>query len=136
MDRKTLALIKGYLERAKEKLKSANDLLKADDWSDCASRAYYCAFHATQALLLSEGLSATTHQGILNLFGLYFVKTGKFDRRFAKILNNLKDDRENGDYEVFSVIDAEIAEESVDEAEEFLKGIEQYLERYLKKNSA
>ncbi|MFH0796592.1 MAG: HEPN domain-containing protein [Candidatus Omnitrophota bacterium] len=133
MDKGTLYLIEGYLERAREKLKSAVDLLKANDWDDCVSRAYYCAFHATQALLLSEGLSADTHQGIRNLFGLYFVKTGKFDKRFARILSNLKDDRENGDYEIFSAIDKESAEESLKKAGEFLEKAEQYLKKYLKK---
>ena len=132
MDRETIDLIQGYLTRAKEKLKSAKDLFLAEDWSDCVSRAYYCAFHCVQALLLSEGLQATSHQGALNLFGMYFVKNGKFDKRFAKILKNLKDDRENGDYEVFSVIDQETAEETLKEAEEFSKAIRHYLEKYLK----
>jgi len=132
MDKKTIDLIKMCLERAREKLKSANDLLKAGDWSDCVSRAYYCVFHTTQAILSSEGLSANTHQGLLNLFGLYFVKTGKFDKKFAKIIHNLKDDRENGDYEIYSVIDAEVAEVAVKEAEQFLKEAERYLKKYLK----
>lgn len=101
MDKKAGDLIAAYLDRAREKLKSARDLFAAQDWGDCVSRAYYCAFHAAQAVLLSEGLSADTHQGILNLFGLYFVRNNKFDKRFAKMLHNLKDDRENGDYDLF-----------------------------------
>lgn len=129
MDKKIVDLIKGYLEVAKEKLKSARDLLNAGDWSDCVSRAYYCVFHTGQALLLTEGLSADTHKGLRNLFGLHFVKTGKFDKRFGRILSNLKDDRENSDYELFSGIDQEIAEESVKKAEEFLKEAERYLEK-------
>jgi len=60
---------------------------------------------------------------------LDFVKTGKFDKRFGRILSNLKDDRENSDYELFSGIDQEIAEESVKKAEEFLKEAERYLEK-------
>jgi hypothetical protein len=59
------------------------------------------------------------------------VNKGKFDRKFAKILKNLKDNRENGDYEVFSVIDKEIAEETLEEAMEFLEGAEAYLRRYI-----
>lgn len=124
-----MELIREYLKRAKEKLKSAKDLFKNRDWSDCVSRAYYCVYHATQAILLSKGLSAETHQGLLNLFGLYFVKKGKFDRRFAKILSNLKDDRENGDYEVFMVIDEELARESIRQAEAFLKEAMRYLKK-------
>lgn len=133
MDRKSEELICAYLERAEEKLKSAHDLIEAEDWSDSVSRAYYCAFHAAQALLFSEGLSARTHQGVFNLFGLHLINKGKIDRKFAKILKNLKDDREDGDYEVFTIIDRDIAENAIQEAEEFLKEAKRYLEKYLKK---
>lgn len=135
MDKKTTDLIRGYLERSKEKFKSAKDLFAAKDWSDCVSRAYYCAFHSAQAVLLSEGLQASTHRGVLNLFGMYFVNKGKLDKRFAKILKNLKDDRENGDYEVFSVIDKETAQEALKEAAEFLSGAQEYLKRYILGNN-
>ncbi len=130
MDKKTISLLKGYTEKAKEKLRSAETLLKNDGYDDAVSRAYYCAFHAAQAILLTEGLSTETHQGVVNLFGLHFVKTGKFERRFGKMLANLKDDRENGDYEIYSAIDKESAEQSVQEAREFLKEAERYLADY------
>jgi uncharacterized protein (UPF0332 family) len=85
---------------------------------------------------LTEGLSANTHQGVLNLFGLHFVKTGKFDNRFGRMLSNLKDDRENGDYEIYSAIDRETAQKAIVEAEEFLKETKRYLAKYLKKRSS
>jgi len=132
LDKKTLTLLNGLLEKAEEKLRSAEELLKISAYDDAVSRAYYCVFHAVQSLLLTEGLSADTHQGILTLFGLYFVKTGKFDKKFGRILSNLKDDRENGDYEIYSAIDKEVAEKSVKEAEEFLKETKDYLKKYLK----
>lgn len=77
-------------------------------------------------------MSANTHQGVLNLFGLYFVKTGKFDKKFGRFLSNLKSDRESGDYEIFSFIDEEVMRVAVKEAEVFLKEAKQYLSRYLK----
>lgn len=73
MDRKSEDMIRAFLKRADEKLKSARDLIEAEDWSDSVSRAYYGAFHAAQAILFSDGLSAKTHQGVFNLFGLHFI---------------------------------------------------------------
>ena len=131
MNKETNILIKGYLERAKEKLKSANDLLRLHDYGDAVSRAYYCAFHSAQAILLTESLSAKTHSGLVNLFGLHFVKTGKFDKKFGKMLSNLKDDRENGDYEVYSCIDEDVAKECVKEAKQFFEEANKYLAKYL-----
>lgn len=131
MDKETLGLLKGCIEKAEEKLRMAKVLLKNGGYDDAVSRGYYSVFHAAQAILLTEGLSADTHQGLINLFGLNFVKTGKFDRKFGRILSNLKDDRENGDYEIYSAIDEEVAKEAVCEAEEFLQEAKRYLLRYL-----
>jgi hypothetical protein len=71
-------LIKGYLEKAKRKLKVAERLFKSNDHEDAVSRAYYAVYHAAQALLLTKGERVETHKGVVTLFGLLFVKTGKF----------------------------------------------------------
>ena len=109
LDKKTSILIKGYLEKAKQKLRVARNLLKSGDYEDAVSRAYYSAFHAAQAALLTEGLTANTHQGLVSLFGVHLIKTGKLEKRLGKFLSNLKDDRENGDYEIYSTIDKDTA---------------------------
>lgn len=69
------------------------------------------------------------HKGVVTLFGLLFVKTGKFSRNLGKNLANLKDDRESGDYEVFSFIDRETAETALKEAKEFLFEGGKYLKK-------
>ncbi len=129
MDTVTKSLIDGYMQKAQNKLEVAERLFKSGDYDDAVSRAYYAVFHATQALLLTEGQHAETHKGIVSLFGLLFVKTGKFDRNLGKYLANLKDDRESGDYEVFSYIDKETAETALHEAKEFLKEAKIYLDK-------
>lgn len=43
----------------------------------------------------------------------------------------MKDDRESGDYDVYSGIERQDAENSVHEAQEFIAGTEQYLKPYL-----
>ena len=129
MEQAIRELIKGYIEKAEKKLQVAKKLFKSEDYEDAVSRAYYAVYHATQALLLSEGERADTHKGVVTLFGLLFVKTGKFKKNLGKYLSNLKDDRESSDYEVFSYIDQETAETAVREAEEFLRESKEYLLR-------
>lgn len=131
MDKETTSLLRGSLEKARAKLQVAERLLKDGLDEDAVSRAYYAVFHAAQAALLTEGLTANTHQGLVNLFGLHLVKTGKFDKKFGKHLANLKDDRETSDYEIYSTIDREVAERSVAEAKEFVAAAEQYVQRFL-----
>ncbi|MBI5379945.1 MAG: HEPN domain-containing protein [Nitrospirae bacterium] len=123
-------LIRGYIQKAEKKLQVAERLLASGDYEDAVSRAYYAVFHAAQGLLFTEGERAETHKGLVTLFGLLFVKTGKFKKDIGKYLANLKDDRESGDYEVFSYIDRETAEAAIREAKAFLKESKSYLKRY------
>ncbi len=115
------------MQKAEKKFNVAGKLLQSGDYEDAVSRAYYAVYHAVQALLLTEGEKAESHKGAVTLFGLLFVKTGKFERNLGKYLANLKDDRESGDYEVLSYIDKETAETAISEATEFLKAAKLYL---------
>lgn len=84
---------------------------------------------AAQAALLTEGQRGDTHKGVVLLFGLLLVKTGKFDKKWGKFLANLKDDRETGDDDALSFIDEETARRAVSEAEEVLSRVAGYLSR-------
>jgi uncharacterized protein (UPF0332 family) len=125
----TKEILKGYLEKAEKKLEVAEKLFHSADYEDSVSRAYYAVFHSTQALLLTEGEKAETHKGVVTLFSLLFVKTGKFRKDLLKYLANLKDERENGDYEIFSYTDKDTAATAIAEAREFLKESKSYLKR-------
>jgi len=127
LDSTTKELIKGYLQKAERKLEVARKLFDSEDYDDAISRAYYAVFHSAQALLLSERQKAETHKGVVTLFGLLFVKTGKFSKQLGKYLAKLKDDRESGDYEIFSFIDKDTAGISLKGAREFLNETKKYL---------
>jgi uncharacterized protein (UPF0332 family) len=127
LETKTELLVEAFLQKAQKKLSVAQRLFVSGDYEDAVSRAYYAAFHTAQALLVTAGERAQTHAGVVTLFGLLFVKTEKFDRKFGKYLASLKDDRENGDYEVLAYIDQEAARSALSEAEEFVSEGRRYL---------
>lgn len=112
------------LTRAREKIEVARTLFAARCFDDAVSRAYYAVFHAAGAALFLEGYEAKTHAGLINLFGLVMVKGGKVDRKFGKILSDLKNDREDGDYGLISMLDEEDAEKALKDAEQFIAEIE------------
>jgi uncharacterized protein (UPF0332 family) len=131
LDKALKEMIAGELAVARQKIVAAEDLLKLGHYSDAASRAYYAVFHSVRAMLQSEGLNAESHSGLITLFGLHFVKTGKWPRKFSKYLQNLKDDREEGDYGVYSTLDEEDARTAIREAKEFLTETETQLKSCL-----
>lgn len=127
MDKKSADLIKACLKKARQKLSSSSGLIKSKNYDDAVSRAYYAAFYAAQAMLLSKGLSSKTHQGLIQLFSVHFIKTEILDKKMGSILVGLKDDREKGDYEIYSTLNKEDASEALSHAKEFVEAVETYL---------
>ena len=127
MEPKTSDLVSIQIEKGKEKLDAAKVLLREGFIDDAISRAYYGVFHAASAVLLAEGITVDSHSGLKTMFGLHFIKTGKIDKKYGRWLNRLKDERENGDYDIFTSFDREDAENSITEAEEFIQEMKRYL---------
>lgn len=120
-------MITTQIEKSREKLDAAKTLLREGFIDDAISRAYYSMFHAASAVLLSEGITVESHSALKTMFGLHLIKTGKIEKKYGQWLNKLKDERENGDYDIFTSFELEDAKNGVNEAEEFLEQMKKYL---------
>ena len=135
MDDTQTKLLAALWEKSKHCLSEAEDLFEHGHFEGTVSRAYYAAFHAAQAALVTEGLAAETHHGVLTLFSLHFVKPGKFDPKFKSTLRELKEKRQSSDYDAYAAIESEEAETSLRKAQGFIASLEKYLAQYLDKSS-
>ncbi len=93
--------IKKHIELAKKRIHSAEILRNEKEYRDAVSRAYYAFFDAASALLLTEGLVAKTHAGLITLFSLHFIKKGRIKSKFATFFKRAKEAREEADYEIY-----------------------------------
>jgi len=118
--------------KAKRFLRSAEVLLKDGDYDSCVSRSYYAMFFMTEATLLTKGLKASSHKGVIILFGEHFIKTGTFRKELGKILNDSYDSRQIGDYAVGFKITKEEAESRLEKARNFVTDVEQHLKEVIK----
>ena len=75
--------IKSLIKRAEKYLKSARILLQEGDYESSVSRTYYAMFYSVEAVLLTKGLSFSSHNGVISAFGQHFVKTGVFPKRMS-----------------------------------------------------
>lgn len=116
-------------EKAKEAFKEARVLFDQNLAGGSISRAYYAAFHAGKALLLSLGLEIRSHQALGKLFSLHFVKTQKLDAKYSRILSKAQKYREEADYSSEFVFTLQDAKERIDEISEFLKAVENFLKK-------
>lgn len=66
-------------------------------WEVIANRLYYAAYYAVSALLLANKISVKTHNGVIQMFGMKFVKTNIVDAEFGKLYNRLFSLRLTGD---------------------------------------
>ncbi len=76
-------------------------------WNSSVNRLYYSVFYAVNALLVHNEIYTNSHSGTRSQFSLFFIKTGKMDKKYGKLLAELYDWRQKGDYENIFDYDAE-----------------------------
>ena len=118
---------KKLLSLSREELEIAALLLEREHYRTCLSRSYYSVYYATQALLLSQNLDASTHKGTIRLFGQHFVKTGQFSSEWAKILSDAYELRQLSDYDADFTGTLAEAEMLLEKAKAFVTEVERIL---------
>jgi len=127
MDEKTRTLIKVRLERAREDLDTAEELLSLNRYRASVNRASYALFGITTALLLTKKVERSKHTGVEAAFNQYFIKTGIIEIEFGKIYDFIRKKREESDYASKAMIDKTTASNIVRDAKRFMERIEKYL---------
>ena len=115
------------MQKAKEKLTTAEIDFNNERYDDSISRAYYAVFHAISALLLSKGLHYSSHAQVIGNFNKEFVKTKIFPKTFTKIIQRLFEERQIGDYDIESGITKKEAKQNLDDASKIIAAIYDYL---------
>ena len=123
------AEIGALLDKAKRSRKAAAKLFKDGDIDFAASRAYYALFYTASALLLSRGLSFSSHSGVIANFGKEFARTRAMDPKYHNYLIESQDRRNIGDYSIVAEVTEEQTREMLGWAQEFIKAAEEYLEK-------
>jgi len=115
--------IAANLERADQSIQAARDQVVDGYYDFAASRAYYAAFYAATAALLSEGVDMSKHSGVVASVHQRFVKTEKLSQEHGKNLNWLFELRSVGDYGATAHVSQFDAERAVEVAESFVNAI-------------
>ncbi len=115
------------LKKAHSKLTTARSNLAQGYFDDAASRAYYAAFHAISAVLLTKGLHFSSHAQVIGAFNKEFVHTGLLPVTFTRQLQNLFEERQTGDYDFEEQIDASDCGQDLADAEMIVNECENYL---------
>lgn len=119
--------IESLIARAERYLQSAELLLQDGDNESSISRTYYAMFYSVQAVLLGQGMSFSSHKGVISAFGEHFVKTEIFPKEMGRELNRTFAKRQIGDYEYTFVMTRGEARQILDNGKKFVSEITRYL---------
>ncbi len=114
------------VEKGRESLGVARELLVKNHCGFSAARSYYAMFYLAEAALLHKGRQYATHSGIISGFAAEFVKTGVFPVELSRSFQRAFDLRSAGDYSVLPV-SREDAEYVLRETETFVETVSNYL---------
>lgn len=82
-----------FIAKAKRFLKSAEILIKEEDYDSSVSRAYYAMFYSVEAVLLTKSIATSSHKGIISKFGEIFIKMAYFRKKWGgNSIEHLKKD--------------------------------------------
>ena len=123
--------ITDFIAKAEKFISTAENALNTGDYDSCVSRCYYAMFFMSQAALLTKSLSASSHKGVISLFGEHFVKTEIFERNLGKALNDAYDKRLVGDYGVGFTVTKDEAKDLLETAQNFVQKLRDYLKKWI-----
>ena len=122
-------LAKYRYEKAIDTFNAAEALFSENRFNHAVNRYYYTVFHAIQALLATIGSKTKKHSGAIAEFNRHFVKTGIFDKNYAKMVKHLFEERGEADYRDFKVFQKQEVEELRADVTGFLQAVRDYLSR-------
>lgn len=115
------AVIKYWMEKTDEALRSARAEQHAGRLVFAINRAYYACFYAASAVLLREGEKFSKHTGVRAAVHRSLVKTGKIDTSLGRFYDLVFQSRQRGDYQELVEFSSEEAEELISQAEGFVE---------------
>jgi uncharacterized protein (UPF0332 family) len=110
-EKKSLSEIR--MEKAREFFQDAADNYGRGRFRTSVNRAYYAVLNAARSLLIIEGLNPETHDGIITMMSLHFIKKDLLPVEIVKSYKILLARRTDVDYGDFDAITGDEAEHSV-----------------------
>ena len=120
--------IQRLLDLADESHQVAKNIMDAGSPRFSVAQTYYTMFYLVEELLLSKGLTFSSHSAVVAAYGKEFSRTGLLDPKFHRRIIVTQKRREVGHYgdENEEVTDEE-ARESFQWADEFMLAVKEYL---------
>lgn len=125
-----LVLATVRMERAKELVTEAEELMKKGSFKSANNRAFYAIEKSVKALLATEQMEVTTHNGALKQFNIIFIYKGNgtFTSEDYQKISKAEQIRNASDYDDFYVASKEETKQQVVNAAYIVEKVAKYIE--------
>lgn len=130
-DQDRINIVRFRIENAEATLTESLDQIERGHFNTAVNRMYYACYYAASALLVTIKIATKTHDGVLQMLSLHFIKTGLLPTEYGRIYRNLFDKRSSGDYEDFFYHTKESAEALYPDANVFVERIKDLIYEWL-----
>jgi len=128
MESRILDLAKYRMKKAEDDLETSEIMFKNNKYSQSINRSYYAMFHAVRSLLALSKFDSQKHSAVISYFNHHFIKSSKIEVEYSKMLTTAFKFRNDSDYKDFYTITRQDAELQLENAEKFIKKIQQFLQ--------
>lgn len=126
-DKSRIALVNYRINRAHRTIAEVSFLLDGGLYSTAVNRLYYAVYYAAVALLVNDGINATTHSGVRSMLGLHYIRTGRISREIGNNFMILFERRHSCDYDDFINSTKEDVEQLIPLANSFIEAVDHIL---------
>lgn len=120
-------LISYRIQQAKNTLSEIEVLSQNRLYKIAVNRIYYGMFYMLLALALKHDFKTSKHQQLIGWFNRNFIKTGKIDVTFGKIINDAFENRSDSDYGIYVDFSEKDVSVMLEDLKSFIKELEQYI---------
>ncbi|MEW6172437.1 MAG: HEPN domain-containing protein [Bacillota bacterium] len=113
-------LVYYWLGKARESMESARSELSAGRLDFTVNRLYYVLFYLVTAALTAKGEKLGKHSAVRAAFHKNFVRTGKVDKSYGRLYDELFHARHQGDYVPLTEFDETVVRQQLQDVEKFL----------------
>jgi uncharacterized protein (UPF0332 family) len=122
------------LRAGEERIKSATMLWKRGKYAEAILKAHHAVYHTARAILYAKHIEPDTDSQAIEEFGLHFLQSGIIDKEDVKpylTFRKVHED-ETSKGEIFDT-DKEKAMHMLDDAKQFIKNVEKYIKKEIKR---
>lgn len=134
-DQDRIEIVRYRIECAENTLSEIENLFALKYYNNAANRMYYACYYAVSALLIANGITTKSHDGVMQMFGLHFIRTGIFPAYYGKYYSQLFNERQTGDYEDLFNHDEVSTAELYPKAKELVAAVKEKVNQWLAENA-